>query len=99
MIDHLLRDRILKDYTIDTTTSLSLYITNPRIVAKTTSMEPSLSTYRSETRTDIALLASALFLQRLSLPFQLTFLALDIVLVAFILTCERFLGGLSRRCG
>jgi hypothetical protein len=78
MMDRLLRDRTLKDYTIDITTRLSRYTANPRIFAKTTSMEAIFSIHRSESRTDIALLASAVFLQRFSLPFQRTFLALDI---------------------
>ncbi len=47
---------------------------------------------RSETRVSIALLASALFLQRFSLPFGRTSLSLDIVPVAFILL-HQFLSG------
>jgi hypothetical protein len=50
------------------------------------------STYKSETRIDIALLLSALFLQRFSLQFGKTFLALDLVPVAFILL-HQFLSG------
>ena len=49
-------------------------------------------TYKSETRVEVALLVSALFLQRFSLPFQRTFLALDILPVAFILL-HQFLSG------
>lgn len=45
-----------------------------------------------ETRIDMALLVSALFLQRFSLPFQNTQLMLDIVPVVFILTYQ-FLSG------
>ena len=48
--------------------------------------------YKSETRIDIALLVSALFLQRFSLRFGKTFLALDLVPVAFILL-HQFLSG------
>jgi hypothetical protein len=48
--------------------------------------------YRSETRIDIALLVSALFLQRFSLQFGKTFLTLDLVPVAFILL-HQFLSG------
>jgi len=42
-------------------------------------------THKSETRVDIALLASALFLQRFNLPFSGKFLALDFVFAALIL--------------
>jgi hypothetical protein len=48
--------------------------------------------YKSETRIDIALLVSALFLQRFSLRFGNTFLVLDLVPVAFILL-HQFLSG------
>ena len=48
--------------------------------------------YKSETRIDIALLVSALFLQRFSLQFGKTFLVLDLVPVAFILL-HQFLSG------
>jgi len=41
-------------------------------------------TYNSATRVDIALLASALFLQRFSLPFFHTFLSIDFVFAALI---------------
>jgi hypothetical protein len=54
--------------------------------------ETSAPTYKSKTRTDIALLVSALFLQRFSLQFGKTFLALDLVPVAFILL-HQFLSG------
>jgi len=46
----------------------------------------------SEPRTDIALLVSALFFQRFSLPFQHTYLMLDVVPVAIILV-HQFLSG------
>lgn len=49
-------------------------------------------TYKSETRVDITLLVSALFLQRFSLPFGKTSLAVDLVLPAFILL-HQFLSG------
>ena len=48
--------------------------------------------YKSPTRIDIALLVSALFLQRFSLKFGNTFLVLDLVPVAFILLYQ-FLSG------
>jgi hypothetical protein len=48
--------------------------------------------YKSETRIDIALLVSALFLQRFSLQFDKTFLALGLVPVVFILL-HQFLSG------
>jgi hypothetical protein len=48
--------------------------------------------YKSETRIDIVLLVSALFLQRFSLQFGKTFLVLDLVPVAFILL-HQFLSG------
>jgi hypothetical protein len=60
------------------------------------SAETSLSsvspTYRSQTRVDIALLFSALFLQRFTLPFGNTFLHLDLVAIGFILLYQ-FLSG------
>jgi hypothetical protein len=56
------------------------------------SAESALPTSKSETRIEIALLVSALFLQRFSLPFQHTFLSLDIVPVVFILS-HQFLSG------
>jgi hypothetical protein len=48
--------------------------------------------HRFEARIEFALLVSALFLQRFSLPFQNTFLMLDVVPVAFILL-HQFLSG------
>ena len=51
-----------------------------------------LSAYRPETRIDVALLGSALFLQRFSLPFGNTHLALDFVPTAFILL-HQFVSG------
>ena len=51
-----------------------------------------LSAYRPETRIDVALLGSALFLQRFSLPFGNTRLALDFVPTAFILL-HQFVSG------
>jgi hypothetical protein len=46
----------------------------------------------SETRVDIALLVSALFLQRFTLPFGNTFLHMDLVAIGFILLYQ-FLSG------
>jgi hypothetical protein len=48
--------------------------------------------YKSETRIDIALLASALFLQRFTLPFGNTFVHLELVAIGFILLYQ-FLSG------
>lgn len=56
------------------------------------SAESIFPTYKSETRIEVALLVSALFLQRFSLPFQRTFLMLDMVPVAFILL-HQFISG------
>ena len=46
----------------------------------------------TETRVDIALLSSAIFLQRFTLPFARTLLSLDLVAIGFILL-HRFLSG------
>jgi hypothetical protein len=56
------------------------------------SLYPTYKSDRSATRVDIALLVSALFLQRFSLPFGATFLALDLVAIGFILLYQ-FLSG------
>jgi hypothetical protein len=50
-----------------------------------TSATPISPIYKSETRVDIALLASALFLQRFGLPFFHTFLTFDFVFAALII--------------
>jgi hypothetical protein len=50
--------------------------------------------YQLGTRADITLLASALFLQRFSLPFGETYLALDFVPTVFILLYQFFSGKL-----
>jgi hypothetical protein len=57
-----------------------------------TSAAPVCPTYKSETRIDIALLVSALFLPRFTLPFGKTYLALDFVPTGFILL-HQFLSG------
>jgi hypothetical protein len=49
---------------------------------------------RSAVRTDVALLVSALFLQRFTLPFGNTFLHLDLVAIGFILICQFLCGKL-----
>jgi hypothetical protein len=49
---------------------------------------------RSAVRTDIALLVSALFLQRFTLPFGNTFLHLDLVAIGFILVYQFLYGKL-----
>jgi hypothetical protein len=54
--------------------------------------ETSVASVGSETRVDIALLVSALFLQRFTLPFGNTFLRLDLVAIGFILL-HQFLSG------
>ena len=64
--------------------SVSRYNVDRRILAKT-SATPVFPRYRSETRVDIALLASALFLQRFGLPFFHTFLTFDFVFAALII--------------
>jgi len=81
----------LKNYTIDTVTNVSQYGTNRPMLAETSAASLR-QIYKSETRIDIALLVSALFLQRFSLRFGKTFLALDLVPVAFILL-HQFLSG------
>lgn len=90
-IDRVLRDRILKNYTIDTVTNVSQYGTNRPMLTEA-SVASLRQIYKSETRIDIALLVSALFLQRFSLQFGKTFLVLDLVPVAFILL-HQFLSG------
>src|ERR1700730_11280311 len=50
------------------------------------------STYTSRTRVDIALLASALFLQRFSLPFSNSTLGLDFI-VAVLIFAHQFASG------
>src|SRR5215471_2592505 len=60
--------------------------------ASAETVTPMNPTHKSETRVEVALLVSALFLQRFSLPFQHTFLMLDILPVAFILL-HQFLSG------
>ena len=56
------------------------------------SVYPTNESDKSATRIDIALLVSALFLQRFSLPFGDTFLMLDLVAIGFILLYQ-FLSG------
>src|SRR6516165_5450636 len=90
-IDHVLRDRILKNYTIDTAPNVSKYGTDRPMLAEA-SVASFRQIYESETRIDIALLVSALFLQRFSLQFGKTFLVLDLVPVAVILL-HQFLSG------
>jgi hypothetical protein len=48
------------------------------------SVRPSLESYKSAMRADIALLASALFLQRFSLPFSNSTLGIDFIVAALI---------------
>jgi hypothetical protein len=68
-----------------------------RLLAETSAATPAFPTYKSDksaTRTDIALLVSALFLQRFSLPFGNSnkFVTLDLVSVTFIILYQ-FLSG------
>src|SRR5260370_10669177 len=93
-IDRVLRDRTSKDYTIGTMASVSQYSVDRPMLAETpvASVWPTYNLDKSATRTDIALLVSALFLQRFSLPFRATFLALDLVAIGFILLYQ-FLSG------
>src|SRR5437016_4142754 len=50
------------------------------------------TTYKSESRTDIALLGAALFMQRFTLPFFHTLLSIDLV-VAVLIIVHRFASG------
>jgi hypothetical protein len=72
-------------------TSLSQY-SGKRDVSTNTSTASICPIFDSGTRVDIVLLVSAFFLQRFSLPFAGTHLALDVVFVAFILL-HQFLSG------
>ena len=65
-----------------------------RLLAETSvaSIRPTSNLDKSATRVDIALLVSALFLQRFTLPFGTTFLHLDLVAVGLILLYQ-FLSG------
>jgi hypothetical protein len=82
-IDRVLRDRTLKDCTIGTVGNVSQHAVSQRLLAET-SATPVFPTYKSTTRVDIALLASALFLQRFGLPFFHTLLTFDFVFAALI---------------
>jgi hypothetical protein len=75
-------------------TSVSQYGTDPRLLAATpvASARRTNELDKSATRGDIALLVSALFLQRFSLTFGNTFLELDLVPVAIILLGQFFAG-------
>jgi hypothetical protein len=89
-IDRVLQDRTSKDYTIGIVASGSQYNVDRRLLAGTSATpvfptyKPVFPTYKSNTRVDIALLASALFLQRFGLPFFDTRLNLDFVFAALI---------------
>src|SRR5712672_3653769 len=80
-----LRDRISKDYTTNTMTSVGQHSVDRRMLAETSaaSVRPTYKSDKSDdksaTRVDIALLVSMLFLQRFSLPFGATALHLDFV--------------------
>ena len=75
-------------------TSVSHDSGNRRTLAETSvaSISPTYKFDKSATRTDIALLVSALFLQRFALPFGNTFLQLDLVAIGGILLYQ-FLSG------
>ena len=71
-------------------TSVREYSGNRRILAEiAASVSP---IYKSETRVDVALLVSALFLQRFTIPFGKSLVSLDFVSVAFI-CLHQFLSG------
>jgi hypothetical protein len=74
--------------------SVGHYSADRRTLAQTSgaSLYPTDKSDKSATRVDIALLVSALFLQRFTLPFGATFLALDLVAIGFILLYQ-FLSG------
>jgi hypothetical protein len=86
-ISRVLRDRTSKDCTINTDTSADQHSTKQWLLAET-----SVASVWPETRVDIALLVSALFLQRFTLPFGNTFLHLDLVAIGIILVYQ-FLSG------
>jgi hypothetical protein len=95
-INRVLRDRTSKDCTIGIMASVSQYHVNRPLLAEP-SATPAFPTYKSDksaTRTDIALLVSALFLQRFSLPFGNKFLMLNFVPVALIILYQFFSGKL-----
>jgi hypothetical protein len=75
-------------------TGVSEHIGDRRMLAETSvaSVWPTYKLEKSATRVDIALLVSALFLQRFTLPFGKTFLHLDLVAVGSILLYQ-FLSG------
>jgi hypothetical protein len=75
-------------------TSVSQHGVNRRLLADTPVVSDRL-TYTSATRVDIALLVSALFLQRFTLPFGKTFLGLEVVAFLLILL-HQFLSGKLR---
>jgi hypothetical protein len=77
----------LKDCTIGTVASVRQYNVDRRMLVET-----SVAEVWPETRVDIALLVSALFLQRFTLPFGRTFLHLELVAIGFILLYQ-FLSG------
>jgi hypothetical protein len=70
--------------------SVSQYSVDRRMLAQTSgaSVYPTYKSDKSATRVDIALLVSALFLQRFTLPFGATFLALDLVAIGLILSYQ-----------
>jgi hypothetical protein len=75
-------------------TSVNQHIMNRRMLT-VTPVASGWTTYKSDksaTRVDIALLVSALFLQRFTLPFGNTFLHLDLVAICLILLYQ-FLSG------
>jgi hypothetical protein len=88
-IDRDLQDRTSKDYIINTMTNGGRYSVRRGMLAE----KSVLSRWpKSETRVDIALLVSALFLQRFSLPFGQTYLMLEFLPAAVILP-HQFLSG------
>jgi hypothetical protein len=78
------RGRLSKDGTIDSMASVSRYGADQQMLSETRAASVC-PTYWSETRVDIALLASVLFLQRFGLPFfDNTRLSFDLVFAVLI---------------
>src|SRR5690242_13275514 len=93
-IARILRDQILKDYTIGTMVNVGRCSVDPRMLVGTsaTSTRSIYKSGESETWVETALLVCALFLQRFALPFGNTSLGLPILPMLFILI-HQFLRG------
>src|SRR5215469_10831897 len=86
-----LRDQRLNDGIINTVVSVIPGSTNRPLLAET-STKPICLVHQSGIRVDIALLVSALFLPRFSLPFGATRLQLELVAIGLLLAYQ-FLAG------